>query len=59
MSALARFILYENRLIEQGNVSVAALRVTEISGLNLEKMQGRAFFPHRQKTVRIITRCPY
>ena len=28
----ARFILYENRLIEQENVSVAALRVSEISG---------------------------
>ena len=34
-------------------MSVAALRVSEISGLNLEKMQGRAFFAHRQKN------CPY
>ena len=40
-------------------MSVAALSVSEINGLNLEKMKGRAFFPHRQKTVRIITRCPY
>ena len=33
-------------------MSVAALRaVSEISGLNLEKMHVRAFFPHRQKTV--------
>ena len=45
----ARFILYENRLIEQGNVSVAALRVTEISGFNLEKMHVRAVFQLRPK----------
>lgn len=56
-SSLARFTLYENRLIEQKKVSVARIKGVRIKWVE-SRENVRAFFPQGQGKLFVITRCP-